>query len=426
MADSVNADFFQLLRRMWRGLSLPRTVRKAAAPFIRATFGRYAAYRRQSGAETAIRAEAGEGKPGPLVVAAFYDKVVGIGRAGRLTFQALHHAGLAPQRLELDFIETIGSFELHPSLPEQGGVFIAHCNPPEYAVMLAHLPKGTLDERYRIGCWAWEEPVLPRTWARVATHFHEIWVPSEFVAGAVRAAVKGPYPIVRVMPHPVRWSHPQPDRARFGLPEACWITLLAFDMRSTRARKNPDGGLDAWFMAFPEPVPGALLLIKVVAPAFAPAAMKQLIARCAGRSDIRVITESISDGEMDVLIASIDAVLSLHRSEGYGLLLSEAMHAGKVVIATDASGSADFITAPAAIPIPARQIPVNDPTGQYGQRGSKWADPDLDAAAAALRRLAFDAAFAQTISANAPEHIRRHESLFFERLDDAALQRHLA
>ena len=96
----------------------------------------------------------------------------------------------------------------------------------------------------------------------------------------------------------------------------------------------------------------------------------------------------MSAAEIDALYADSDVVISLHRSEGFGLILAEAMMRGLPVIATDWSGNVDFVTAETGIPIPYRLIPASDPqSATYDQPGTVWADADVEAAADALRRL---------------------------------------
>jgi glycosyltransferase involved in cell wall biosynthesis len=95
------------------------------------------------------------------------------------------------------------------------------------------------------------------------------------------------------------------------------------------------------------------------------------------------------------LIASADVVLSLHRSEGFGMLAAEAMLIGTPLIATDWSATAEFVSADCGMPIPYRLIPANDPQGCSHDPSQDWADADVDAAAAALTRLRTDREFAQ-------------------------------
>jgi glycosyltransferase involved in cell wall biosynthesis len=64
------------------------------------------------------------------------------------------------------------------------------------------------------------------------------------------------------------------------------------------------------------------------------------------------VEETLTAGEMAALYGLCDASVALHRAEGWGLPLSEAMGQGKPVIATGWSGNTDFMTAANSYPVP--------------------------------------------------------------------------
>ncbi|MFT3998545.1 MAG: glycosyltransferase, partial [Asticcacaulis sp.] len=275
----------------------------------------------------------------------------------------------------------------------QGGVWLIHANAPEVLVALMTHDPAQWQDRYRIGYWAWETPLAPAQWVRAIRWLHEVWVSSNYVREALRAALEktGQTHLserIRVMPHPLLSAPPAPDRTRFGLEDTRCETLALFDVKSSPMRKNPWGALNAWLSAFPVPDKHASLTIKVsdLDPA-TEAVLKQLIGQ---RPDIRLFTERLSDADMDRFIASFDILISLHRSEGFGLGLLEAMNAGVSVVATAGSGN-DFLNEDNGYPVPYRLIPINDPDGPYSaiprSPAQVWAEPDIDAAAAILRDL---------------------------------------
>jgi len=335
-------------------------------------------------------------KRGPLVVSAFFNESLGVGRAGRLSADALEAAG-----------HTVIRHDLRPAfrhIPDgkavlpggaTGGVWLIHANAPETLVALMTHTPDQWRHRYRIGYWAWETPQAPAQWARVAKWLHEIWTPSAYVRDALLRAFEASgqttIPEVQVMPHPLIGPAPAPDRTRFGLSADACEVLSLFDVQSSPARKNPWASLEAWLAAFPAPSPAATLTLKV--SALDTATEARLKARIGIRSDIRLYTERLSDADMDRFIASFDILLSLHRSEGFGLGLLEAMQAGVCVVATDGSGN-DFLTPDNGYPVPYRLIPLNDPDGPYSAvpaaPAQVWAEPDIAAAAALLRELTAD------------------------------------
>ncbi|ADU11901.1 glycosyltransferase [Asticcacaulis excentricus] len=333
--------------------------------------------------------------PGPLIISGFFNENQGIGRAGRLSAEALEAAGYAVVRHDLRpcFRHILDGKAV---LPGRGGVWLIHANAPEAMVaLMAHRPDQWRD-RYRIGYWAWETPLAPPQWARMVRWLHEVWTPSAYVANALAEAlrVEGLDDLcgrLRVMPHPLISAPPQPDPARFGLcPDHCKVLSL-FDVNSSPARKNPWASIEAWLTAFPEPTPHAALTLK--ASSLDTITQTRLAEQIASRPDIRLLSEHLSNEDMDRLMASVDIFLSLHRAEGFGLGLLEAMNAGVVVVATEGTGN-DFLTADNGYPVPASPVPLQDPDGPYSalphNPAQVWAEPDIHAAADSLRRLVSD------------------------------------
>lgn len=331
-------------------------------------------------------------QPGPLVVTGFLDEVLGIGKAGRMTVDAVSRAGFSvtPDPLRPAMRRVWSGRQ--PALPAgPGGVWLIHANAPETEIaLMAHDPADWAG-RYRIGYWAWETPQAPASWARAARWLHEVWTPSRFVADAVGAAMDGiGWPEgrerLRVMPHPVRAPEtitPQPGR--FGLTPGKRHALVMFDGRSAYARKNPWGAIEAWTRAYPEPAPDADLIVKAVSLDTDPKSARRLRALAAGRPDIVLVEDHLSDDDLWSLLDGIDLLISTHRSEGFGLVPAEAMALGKPVIVTGWSAVTEFVGPDAGVLLPYRLTPVRDPTGAY--RGAVWAEPDLDACARAIREL---------------------------------------
>lgn len=355
---------------------------------------------------------------GPLVVSGFLNESLGVGRAARLTADALEAAGYDLIRHDIRpcFKHIL---DQKADLPGKGGVWLIHANAPELLVaLMTHAPAQWRD-RYRIGYWAWETPLAPPFWARMAKWLHEIWMPSPYVADALAAAFRAQGQAhlcgrLRVMPHPLLAPPPSADCARFGLRANRCEVLSLFDVNSSPARKNPWASIDAWLTAFPEPTLKAALTLK--GSALDAATQTRLTERIGNRADIRLFTERLSDADMDRLTASVDIFLSLHRAEGFGLGLLEAMNAGVAVVATEGTGN-DFLNDNNGYPVPARMLPLHDPDGPYSalprDPAQVWAEPDIAAAADILRRLASDPAL-RTAKAGAaratPARLNQHWS----------------
>lgn len=338
----------------------------------------------------------GELRRGDFVVSAFFKEPLGIGRGGRLSADAFKAAGFTTVEHDLRpaFKRLLDGKAV---LPGAGGVWYIHANATETIVALLAHPVASWADRYRIAYWAWETPKMPADWVFAADFLHEIWVPSTYVRDAVARtfAAAGREDLIvriRIMSHPVPLpaeASTAENRARFGLkPDVCEV-LAMFDTKSSAVRKNPWGAVDAWTRAFPAPSDTARLTLKVSDINNDGAARRRLIEVLTQRPDIRVIAERLSDADMDAFVAAFDLLLSLHRSEGFGLPLAEAMAAGVPVIATAGSGNADFMTADNARLVPAKLIRVDDPKGPYTglekDPEQVWGDPDISAAAEALR-----------------------------------------
>jgi glycosyltransferase involved in cell wall biosynthesis len=355
--------------------------------------------------------------PGALIVSGLFGRVGGVAAAAQRTVEGLTRAGRHPA---LHDIDAPGALPPRAS----GGVWIIHANPPELRLICWRLSHAEFRHRYLIGYWAWELPELSDSWIEAIQTFHELWAPSQFVAAALLSS-PAPPPKVRVMPHPTRCvAGVAPDRGRFNLNEGAFAILVSFDLKSTLARKNPAAALRAYVEAF-SPTDNAVLFVKILSSEYSIAMLHDIADPYKHRSDIRFITETLSDGEMLALIATVDVVLSLHRSEGYGMVLAEAMALGVCVVATGWSGNMDFMDEQSAMLVPYTLVPAVDPQGQYCVPGSLWAEPDVHAAAQALRRLYADPALRKRIGAAAKVRIKAHEKLFFDQLTSAEWSRHI-
>ncbi len=199
-------------------------------------------------------------------------------------------------------------------------------------------------------------------------------------------------------------------RARLGLPGDALIVLTAFHMGSAFTRKNPLAAIAAFRRAFGD-APDRLLVIKLIDHGASPIARAALERAIAGASNIRLVNLMLPPADMSGLMAAVDIVLSLHRSEGFGLVPAEAMQLGKPVVATGWSGNMDFMNARNSAPVSYRLVPVQDPyDGAFIADGQLWADADVDDAADWLRRLAAEPAVAPASRRSRP---RRHRAATF-------------
>ncbi|WP_244433849.1 glycosyltransferase [Azospirillum sp. B506] len=373
-------------------------------------------------------------RTGPRIeVAGHLGVATGLGSAVRGTVAALRASGLAVTAIDLPLDET----HPHPlSLPlsafpaemaENGAgadcddgdgslaVTLLHTNPDALRRALnattppldSRLDPRRLAGRLTIGYWAWEASSgIPGPWRDCLALVDEIWVPSAFTAAAVAPHV--PVPVI-AMPHPVAAPQDPPafDRRAFDIPDGIFCFLFLFDATSNVTRKNPAGLIRAYRTAFPDAASGTLLIVK--AKKLADGERRALEALAAGRPDIRMVNEPWTAERTAALMAVSDAYVSLHRAEGFGLTVAEAMACGKPVIATAYSGTMDIATPDTAYLVPYRTVMLDVDDGYY-PCGTVWADPDLEEAARLMRRVVSRPDEARAMAARAAARIRIHFS----------------
>ena len=241
-----------------------------------------------------------------------------------------------------------------------------------------------LDDETQVGTWVWETETLPARFREAAADLDLILTPSRYAASAIAATVDVP---VRVVPNALderALAHARADRPRFGLPAQSLLFGFFFDTNSVIERKNPLGLLAAFRRAFGTRRDVALV-IKVNTPAPADIRYQQL-KREAGDLNVIWLEGTLSPEETLGLMASLDAYVSLHRAEGFGLTLAEAMALGVPVVATGYSGNLEFMDESNALLVDAAPCVTIQPHGPY-PAGSRWSDPDIAHAATQLLRL---------------------------------------
>jgi len=331
-----------------------------------------------------------------MVVGGELTRDSGLGEAARLTERAIAGLGVATWRADTGTGLPGGAPT--PALPDgvpDGAPLLLHANAPVLPWALLRLPSGIVRGRRVIGYWAWELPVVPEAWRIGLGFVHEIWALSHFTADALRIWLPpGSDIVVRTVPIPIAVTPPEPaplDRTAFGLPEAAVVVLVSFSLASSNVRKNPLGAVRAFRTAFGDRA-DRILVLKVANPGHFPAEFATLREAVSGFPNVRLETRTLPRADSHALTACADILLSLHRSEGFGLVPAEAMLLGRPVIATGWSGNMDFMDADSAALIGYRLVEARDPRGVFEAPGAVWAEPDAAEAVAALRRLADDAA----------------------------------
>ena len=342
----------------------------------------------------------------PLIVVGPLQSSSGIGQAARLCYQALKQSGFDVRGIDLT--NTLMQPMDHPSFEwadgrscRGAGTLIVHVNGPLLPLAMAALG-AVVRDKFVIGSWAWELPRVPDEWRYGIPFVHEIWVPSSFVAKAVLPiAMNRP---VRVMFHPAANCRSE-TAINSPIKPTEFRALTILNVASSFARKNPIAAVRAFRAAFGDD-PNARLTIKVSNASSFKDISRVMAEAIDGCSNVTILDKTVDEAELERLYLDADVYMSLHRAEGFGLTLAEAMLYGVPVIATNWSGNVDFLNDQTGVPIPFQLVSAQDPQGTYDYPDMMWAEADVDVAAKELRRLRGDARLRKQIGEQGARYAR--------------------
>lgn len=344
--------------------------------------------------------------PADLVLIGHPFAPTGVGQLIRSTIASLRAASVPFQVLDCH-----GYFPVDPAMGLElvqrpgPGINLFHINGDEVEAILAKLgapPAGSLNVVFP----AWELPTYPAHWARQLERFDEVWGFSEFVVSSLRAAVRRNVFLAPLSVAPeIRRYH---SRSEWGIPGSSQVFFFSFDCSSYPERKNPWAALAAFRrLRQIRPWADVQLLLKVSGGDRDPRALARLRKEVDSLAPYAMLIDrSLDAEEMKSLLMACDAYVSLHRSEGFGFCLAEAMYFGKPVIATAYSGNLDFMTPETACLVDYRLVPVKPGEYPCGE-GQSWAEPSIEQAAEHMARLVDDPAASRRLGARASAWIRR-------------------
>ena len=342
-------------------------------------------------------------------VIAYADAELGVGEVGRRVAHMVRATGVptrlvsVPRRI-LSRAEHRAAMTIETTLAYENSIVCVNADTVTQVTRDLGL-QGTRGRR--IGLWFWELDEFPDYVTHALQQVHEVWVTSEMTRAALQPLTSKPVTLIRipidVPPAPTPYT-----RTQLGLPEGR-VLLTNFDYLSIPRRKNPLGVIRAYREAVAHDE-GVTLVVKSINAHLAPLAHDEIVRATRGRDDIRIVDAYVSHAEMQAMIELSDGYLSLHRSEGFGLNVADAIARGTPVVSTAYSGTLEFTTPETAVLVPWAPIEVGPGADPY-PASALWAEPDHAAAVLAIRSLLDDPTAAQERARRGIEAIERDWSL---------------
>jgi FkbM family methyltransferase len=247
---------------------------------------------------------------------------------------------------------------------------------------------------YRVAYWYWEFDSIPDSWVAQAAKVDEVWTATNFVAKGLRERLS--IPVRTLFPGVKLGAYQRRDPEYFGVESGKFSFLFTFHMMSVMERKNPLGLIRAFKEAFREH--DAVQLVLKTSFGDRHRTQIQELSDAAAGANITVIDKVYNPDEVLSLMDACDAYVSLHRSEGLGLTMAEAMLMGKPVIATNFSGNVDFMDESNSLLVPYKLVKLGKPIPPY-DADLEWAEPSVEHAAQLMRRVYDNQQWAREVGA---------------------------
>ena len=256
------------------------------------------------------------------------------------------------------------------------------CLPPEELLHLQHVfGKAFFRGRYNVGYFPVELRYFPEQLKPALDLVQEVWCMSEFVRAGLPPTFANPAVLMPAVIAPFEVDG-EIDREALGVPKDRFMFLCCFDALSYVDRKNPLEVIEAFRVEFGDSKDVCLVIKTMNLDKAPPAFAEKLLA--SARENVQIIDALYSRAQTQAIIATSDALVSLHRSEGFGRVLAEAMSLGVPVIASGYSGSLDYANADTAFIVEGEEVDVPEGAYPYGV-GNKWFQPSQESASRQMR-----------------------------------------
>lgn len=313
----------------------------------------------------------------------------GVGKNADNSIFAISNSGLLAKPLALNVSSGNFSFEVMNSKFPRASIYMVHLQPDLFSIFVRSFPRPVGVQKM-IGFFAWETQNVPTEFSRYFHLLDEIWTPSDYAAEAFRKCFPG---TINVVPHaiiPVQASG-MISRESLGIPKNRFVFYFSFDAHSSIYRKNPIAVLKAIDRLNSQGFQ-PLLLLKIrnfdqIIREFENGSRiaSDFLESLRSRTDVVLITEDLDVNECQDLMDLSDAYVSLHRSEGFGYTMAEAMASNKPTIATGFSGNLQFMSEKNSWLVKFRSVDIDNEMYPWSAPTDFWAEPDLDDASEAMR-----------------------------------------
>ena len=310
----------------------------------------------------------------------------GVGEAGRSTIRACRASGIDISAIDIR-TNNVSRMEEMPDVVVQSRpqfpINLFHVNADQTPCVFDSIPGDFHEKRYNIGFWFWELEDLPDNALKAFSRLDEVWVASSFCQKAVSRQAMIP---VSLIPLCVEIPDAEPGPAPIDLPEDSFIVYSCMDMLSVPERKNPIGVLKTFERFHRAAGEKVHLVLKLTNFEKCERKLREVIQEYCNRLPVTLVDEYLHRRDLNNLMRVSDCYLSLHRSEGFGLPIAEAMSMGIPVVATGWSANMDFMNQWNSFPVAYKMIEIKEDQGPY-HKGKLWADIDLDDAVRCLLKV---------------------------------------
>jgi len=338
------------------------------------------------------------------------DSLLGMGQAARNLIEVLQENDVPHHAINVRLTESVLGPEMQTNSDIKYQNTIWAINPERLKQAQRHLPDVVAETTRSVGYWWWELSQVPPIFQEMSTRVDEIWAPSSFIAETLSHELDTPVfkvPLTAPDVQPPNTSDINEIKLEFKIDPSEFVVITTADLLSSIDRKNIQGTIQAFTKAF-SARDKAILVVKLLNTQARPLARELIAAWAQSNPNVRIVDQSLTRQEMLALISSSDVLLSLHRSEGLGLHLMEAMAVGTPVVTSNYSGNLDFCTRDNCILVEGEVIPAHDASGQYlNLPDASWFEPNVGQAADALRQLYRDDAYRAKIAKEATNAYRK-------------------